>query len=328
MTADNNEDTPLPPEINKYLTILSRDPKSIVFAPLAEAYRKAGMLDEAIATAKDGLQSHPNYLGGLVALGRAYFEKGMLEEAREDLEKVVKIAPDNIIASGILDEIRNRSEVKAMEREAPINPAAPGISDSVRQGELDNEIIEEIEPIDLAEIAEEEDFLGAGEEPEVSRKEYVEPEFIADVSEISDDIEEEDIIEEEGSEPKNDITTETIAELYIKQGYIDRARVIYQALYDADPGNEEIKKRLDWLQKEGDKKEEDQEPESLETGQKPLNPEVPGGETSIPGTEVELRLTQSSTVPEEIDSGEIGADDNVKRLESWLKNIQNERHRG
>src|SRR3990172_3838835 len=99
MTPDIKTDVPLPPEISKYQAILSKDPNSMVFAPLAEAYRKAGMLDEAIKTAQEGLKLHPNYLSGMVALGRACYEKGMLKEAGEALGQVVKIAPDNIIAS-------------------------------------------------------------------------------------------------------------------------------------------------------------------------------------------------------------------------------------
>ena len=45
-----------------------------IFAPLAEAYRKAGLVDEAIEVAREGLRIHPNFVGGRVALGRALFD--------------------------------------------------------------------------------------------------------------------------------------------------------------------------------------------------------------------------------------------------------------
>ena len=35
-----------------------------------------------------------------------------------------------------------------------------------------------------------------------------------------------------------EITTQTIAELYIKQGYVDKAIDIYEAILELDPGNE------------------------------------------------------------------------------------------
>ena len=59
----------------------------------------------------DGLKLRPDYVSGMVALGRAYFEKGLLAEARENLEKVLIIAPDNIIAAGILEEIKSKWSV-------------------------------------------------------------------------------------------------------------------------------------------------------------------------------------------------------------------------
>lgn len=36
---------------------------------------------------------------------------------------------------------------------------------------------------------------------------------------------------------KTDITTNTIAELYIRQGYLDKALDIYRAILELDPGN-------------------------------------------------------------------------------------------
>jgi hypothetical protein len=92
-------------EIGKYLDILAKDPKSRVFAPLAEAYRKAGHVDDALATALEGLKVHPNYLGGRVALGRAYFEKRQYAEAAAEMQKVVKSAPDNLMAHRVLGQI-------------------------------------------------------------------------------------------------------------------------------------------------------------------------------------------------------------------------------
>ena len=92
-------------EIGKYLDILAKDPNSRVFAPLAEAYRKAGHFDDAVEIALEGLKVHPNYLGGRVALGRAYFEKRQYAEAAAEMQKVAKSAPDNIIAHKVLGQI-------------------------------------------------------------------------------------------------------------------------------------------------------------------------------------------------------------------------------
>lgn len=51
----------LRPEIETLSQKLETDPKSKVFAQLADAYRKSNMIDEAIEIAKKGLEIHPNY---------------------------------------------------------------------------------------------------------------------------------------------------------------------------------------------------------------------------------------------------------------------------
>ncbi len=93
------------PEIEKYILILKKEPRSPVFAALAEAYRKGGMLDEAISVANEGLKNNPGYISGRVALGKAYFDKGELDKALEQLKLVVKSNSDNIISHKVIADI-------------------------------------------------------------------------------------------------------------------------------------------------------------------------------------------------------------------------------
>lgn len=46
-----------------------------------------------------------------------------------------------------------------------------------------------------------------------------------------------------------EITTNTIAELYIKQGYIDKAIDIYKAIMELDPSNDAARIKIEELQK-------------------------------------------------------------------------------
>ena len=105
-------------EIGKYLEILVKDPRSRVFAPLAEAYRKAGLLDDAIETALEGLRHHPPYLGGRVALGRAYYDKRQYAEAESEMRQVVRAAPDNLMAHKVLGQIAFRQGDSAAAEKA------------------------------------------------------------------------------------------------------------------------------------------------------------------------------------------------------------------
>lgn len=92
------------PLIYEYLKRYQQDPTSRIFAPLAELYRKAGLFDEAIDIAREGLRVHPAFVGGRVALARALFDKKLYQEVCEELASVVRDVPDNLIAQRLLAE--------------------------------------------------------------------------------------------------------------------------------------------------------------------------------------------------------------------------------
>ena len=84
------------------------DPASIAFAALAEEYRRAGQFEDAIAACEAGLQRHPAYISARVTLGRSLLELGRLDEARHQLEHVLRTAPENLAAIRALAEIHGR----------------------------------------------------------------------------------------------------------------------------------------------------------------------------------------------------------------------------
>ncbi|MEK7691979.1 MAG: hypothetical protein AAB425_13275 [Bdellovibrionota bacterium] len=86
------------PLLYSYLKKYQDEPTSRVFAPLAEAYRKAGLVDEAIEIAREGLRVHPGFVGGRVALARALFDKKSYADVLRELASVVEEAPDNLVA--------------------------------------------------------------------------------------------------------------------------------------------------------------------------------------------------------------------------------------
>lgn len=96
------------PRIEELRRRVQSDPASIAFAALAEEYRRAGRFDEAIETCNVGLQRHPAYLSARVTLGRALLEVARYEEAQQELEHVLKLAPENLAAIRGLAEIHHR----------------------------------------------------------------------------------------------------------------------------------------------------------------------------------------------------------------------------
>lgn len=99
------EDVHLSPEIQRLTEKLARDPKSRLFAQLADAYRKCGMFEEAVQVCKQGLEHHPRYASAHIVLGRCYYGKGMLALAKEHLGTALEIDPRNLVALALLGDI-------------------------------------------------------------------------------------------------------------------------------------------------------------------------------------------------------------------------------
>ena len=124
------------PRIDELRRRVDKDPSSIAFAQLAEEYRRIGDYIEAVKICRDGLERHPGYLSAQVTLGRALLELKRFDEARIQLEAVLKVAPDNLAAIRALADIHQQTgevaeTVKAVPvpREAPVTkPAAPAAS--------------------------------------------------------------------------------------------------------------------------------------------------------------------------------------------------------
>ena len=92
-------------DIEKLKERVDKDPNSKLFVPLAEEYRKEGLVEEAIKVLQDGLERQPGYMSARVALGKIYLEKGMPQEARGEFENVIKAIPDNLYAHKKLADI-------------------------------------------------------------------------------------------------------------------------------------------------------------------------------------------------------------------------------
>ena len=99
--------------VERYQILYEKDPDSKVFAPLAEAYRRMGLLDEAIDLAENGVAKHPYFASGRVALGRCLVQKGDFLRATEQLKTAVDLSPENLLAHQLLAECYARLNKKA-----------------------------------------------------------------------------------------------------------------------------------------------------------------------------------------------------------------------
>lgn len=84
--------------LRHYENIYRKNPKSKIFAPLADAYRRQGRVEEALALCVSSLRAHKNFSSGRLVLGKCYFDQRLYDRAIEELSTVVNLNPTNAMA--------------------------------------------------------------------------------------------------------------------------------------------------------------------------------------------------------------------------------------
>ena len=197
----------LTPEIERCKAKLQREPQSLVFAQLADAYRKSGMLDEAIRVCREGLKHHPNYASAYMVLGRTYLAKGELPEAREAFQQTLHLSPDNVLAYRFLGQIA--------EAQGEIEEAAHAYRTALTLNPFDQETRAALGGLEAK--------IPAPEQPTLL-------ESPASASEAP------------SSEPSF-LVTEILGDLYASQGFLDQALETYKELMAATPDREDLQKK-------------------------------------------------------------------------------------
>ncbi len=82
--------------LTKYSELFEANPRSRVFAPLAESYRQLGLLEEAMKILKRGLAIHPTYPLGHLVLASCYYDKDKKELCYQTLLPFVSSNRDNL----------------------------------------------------------------------------------------------------------------------------------------------------------------------------------------------------------------------------------------
>jgi len=108
---------PYTSEIEKLEHRYNENPKGRNFAPLADAYRKAGQVDLAIDLCRKGLELHPDYISAYIVYGRCMLDKKDDPGAEEVFRKVMTLDPENVLALKILADVaaRNNRMEQAVE---------------------------------------------------------------------------------------------------------------------------------------------------------------------------------------------------------------------
>ena len=234
---------PLNQQIDRLQEIFfsEKDPNGRAFVPLADAHRRLGELDRALGVLQEGLVAHPDSASGHVVAGWLYRDRGEDDSAIRALERVLELDAENGVALRSLAEL--------------VEDASRGLTYLERLVELepdDPEVLAALESLQ-AEVAEASTAAGteavAPEEPVVEEAlaeavpvEDAAPLETAEVSAPDEVALEEPVVEveppaEDVAEDEGEIYTQTLAELYAKQGAVDKAVEVYRKLLADDPDN-------------------------------------------------------------------------------------------
>lgn len=129
--------------LDKYLTALEKDPKSRVFAPLAEYYRKSGLLNQAIETLNQGIKYNPDYVLGHLGLAFCYFENGDSKRSYDILRPLIDSNRDNLrmlrlFSDTCLDLGKSEEALENLKYLLFINPKDKEAAEKIKEIEESN----------------------------------------------------------------------------------------------------------------------------------------------------------------------------------------------
>lgn len=239
-----------------------RDPSGRGFAPLADALRRAGRLDEAAALVDEGLAVLPDFCAGHLVAAWVHRDRGDTEGAQVALREVLRLDPLNVLALRHLARFREDAGDDGeagdlMARAAGVDGGAGEYVDSELLVTGSTTTPPEVDvPDGPGGSGGAEGSLADAEPGEVGEAEGAETRFPASDEAPAGDLPDANPDwfvdswgdgEEEAEEPPfpgEGVHTRTMAELYASQGLLDRAVEVYQDLVDLDPGNDELTARL------------------------------------------------------------------------------------
>ncbi len=233
--ADPNRD-----EIARLELLHRAHPDGLIFPHLAEAYRRDGQLDRAEDVLLQGLSRQRDNSSAHVVLGRVRLDKGETEAAQTSFRRVLQLDPDNSVALRALGDLALRTgqfgdavnHYRHLQRLYPLDEElAARLAEAERQAQgggpssqAPSNVPRRTPPVRARAVQR----LGLGSGvvggigthgPTTSST--------------------------HGGREPDEVYTETMAELYQRQGLHERAVRIYRRLLRAHPGDRRLEARLE-----------------------------------------------------------------------------------
>lgn len=281
-----------------------QDPEGRAFAPLADAYRRAGQFREAVELLTDGRARHPDFATGHAVAALLYFERGLTTEGELAARRVLELDEENVLALRLLGDAlaANGKEEEAAalrERLYALEPPVP--VEAEEPAEDQDEVVLDIaalapdEPVmDPGALAPDGPATAAGEEPAVGEFQAAEDqdEVVLDIAALAPEEPAEALVVEEpaAEEPREEdevildivslapeepaadgpevegmqenapetmqpestedgpLVTRTMADLYARQGFTERALAVYRELLEISPDDTALEERIHSLE--------------------------------------------------------------------------------
>ncbi|HXV14014.1 MAG TPA: tetratricopeptide repeat protein [Candidatus Krumholzibacteria bacterium] len=337
-------------EIDDLFERYRRAPGSHVFAPLADAYRKLGLVEEALDICARGLSANPRYASGYVVQGKCQYDAGRADRAEESFKKVLEIDAQNLVALRYLGIIRagcgdSDGARGYFERILTLDPGDKDILqrlDAIRESApvSANTLVEEIEQVlqpeasktPTIEIVKERVDVRAEKRVEQPARTAVEArtedrkvpaEDVIELPEVRDEFEGSPIVlGDDDSVTTEYIATVTLADIFASQGYSEKALKIYHDVLRRQPNNDDVRRKIAAVEKG----EPITRPLELETDREHPRPDgiAPVAAPSaipLPGPNATAPPAGASPVPTTPAGAAIDEGRSYEQFKRWLRTV-------
>lgn len=205
-------------KLSCYLQIVDKDPHSTAFVPLADAFRQIGLLDDALAAARQGTAALPNFSPGFATLGRILGQMGRLDEAMTAYRQALEIDRQSQAALVGMARLHLIQGDRELARQVLLQAAQFHPEDEM--------VLNMLLALDLP-------------------RPWASPAAVAPAAVAAAPVGGATAADAEAEVAP--IPTATLAEIYLRQGLVDQAIRVYEEILRLEPGNAAVLGRLDAL---------------------------------------------------------------------------------
>lgn len=240
-------------EISRLELLHAAHPDGLVFPHLADAYRRAGRYAQAESVLNAGLRHHADYSSAHVVLGRLRLDQGKRREAENAFQRVLQLDPHNHVALEFLgrltaDEGRTDEALRYFRRLATLKPSDE-LADQIADLEHGSQ---QASRTPSSGEARTDSGTGSGTGTGTRPATGSGPGSTGSESgaargngggERSEPDRDPGDPVAEFLEP-GEVVTETMAELYARQGLHERAEAVYRQLSERNPEDARLRKKV------------------------------------------------------------------------------------